>query len=107
MRRGDVDPETWGRLCSARLVPQAPYSGGVADGRRGDGSWVRGVVWAACEILEEDGFAHDRALEAEVEETFKAYGRQSPIRLSRDAYCPEALAGKHRDLCQGEQLALG
>lgn len=102
-----VDADTWAFLCTDRLVPQTPYRGGVCSVRRVDGSWVRGCVWAACAILVGDGFTHDLALEAEVEETFTEWRHEPPVKVRDGEYDPEALAAKHRELAQGEQLALG
>lgn len=97
-----VDAETWAFLCTDRLVPQTPYRGGVCCCRRVDGSWVRAVVWAACALLAPE-FVHDRALEAAVEETFKACRHE--VRLG-DGFDPEALARAYRQEAHGEQLAL-
>lgn len=102
-----ADAETWAKLCTDRLLPQSPASGGVANARRPDGSWVRGCVYAACAILKGDGFVHDVALEAEVEETFRLERHVPPVLVGRGEYDPEALAAAHRERCHGEQLALG
>lgn len=100
-----VDAETWAFLCTDRLVPQSQAHGGVCNARRVDGSWVRGVVWAACALLA-DEFDNGRELEAAVEETFKRTRNEPPVFVERGEYDPEALAAAHRAEAQGEQLAL-